>query len=121
MRKTLDFPSAVRKLRSMAKQRPPGAGASLGERAWWAYQCRGAPPYLHLEREHGFSVGQLRRLLTGERRGAEHETVVRVSRALQVPVEWLLEGRGAAPMPIGPVPPWPGHDAVVVPKKRRVR
>lgn len=103
----------------MAKQKAPGAGASLGERAWWAYQCIGAPPYSHLEQRHGFSAGQLRRLLIGERHRAEHETVLRVSRALQVPVEWLLEGRGPAPAPTGPVPPWPGHDAVVVPKKRR--
>lgn len=84
---------------------------SFADRAWHAYHClprtrRGKPPsYNSLEKAHGLSSGTLSRVMLGERAEFAMSTVEAIARALQVSLDWLMEGKGEAPKPTGPVPP----------------
>lgn len=89
-------------------------------RAWFAYHClpreeapanrRGKPPsYKKLEAELDgeLPVALLSKLFTGQRRGFGADTAVAIAKALRVPLEWLMEGRGEPPELTGRIGPMP--------------
>jgi hypothetical protein len=84
---------------------------SFADRAWHAYHClprtrRGKPPsYNSLEKNARLSSGTLSRVMLGEREEFAKSTLEALARALQVSLDWLVEGKGEAPKPSGPVPP----------------
>lgn len=87
---------------------------TLADRVWFAYHCLprdaqgDSPSYVALERPWKLPNGTFSRLVTGAREEVRGKTLGRISKALDVPVEWLLNGGDDGPVPTGIVPPRPG-------------
>lgn len=85
---------------------------SLADRAWHAYYClprtgkhRKPPSYRSLEQKYGLSNGMLGRIMAGERKHPEPETLVALSKMFSVSLDWLMTGQGQGPVSKEPVPP----------------
>jgi hypothetical protein len=78
---------------------------SIGDRAWWAYQCLprdtyGAPPATTaLEKKHGLHRGLIGKLHSGKQRTVEPEIGERLAKALGTTYDFLIRGIG----------PWPEY------------
>ena len=87
--------------------------SSIAQRAWFAWHClprtdKGQPPPIaQLERDHGLSHAQLRKLVMGLSKRPSYSTLTRAAQALECPPEWLADGEGTGPscstfVPAGP-------------------
>lgn len=92
---------------------PPG----LAVRVWGAWHAlprskNGKPPsWRKLEREHDLPDGVIGTVVSGRRRTVEANTAVRLARAFNVSLDWLLFGTGAAPTIPADCPPIPTRQA----------
>lgn len=86
---------------------------TMGQRAWWAYQCLPkdpmghAPKFRELERREELANNSLRRLIWGEAVRPGLVQLEKLARALNCDPEWLQFGRGQQPLARWPVPPRP--------------
>ena len=87
---------------------------TLPERAWFAYNCLprarngGLPPVKPLELAHGLSNRTLHKIFSGATVDPGGKTLVGVSNALEVSIDWLLKGVGKAPTLVSPMVPLDG-------------
>ena len=87
--------------------------STIGQRAWFAWHClprndKGQPPSIsQLEREHGLSHAQLRKIVMGLSSRPSYSTLTRAAQALDCAPEWLADGEGTPPVCSIFVPPGP--------------
>jgi DNA-binding Xre family transcriptional regulator len=90
----------------------------MAARVWHAYQCLprdkegNAPEKKPLEDSVVLSNGTLKKLITGLKHQPRYETMIKVAKALQCDVNWLVTGEGTAPSASRPIPEWPYHTEV---------
>jgi hypothetical protein len=90
--------------------------ASLGHRAWFAWQClprddRGRPPsWRSLEIDHDLPNATLPRIIWGRTRRPSAEILSQVAAALGTTIDWLLYERGEGPAARWPVVPRPDYE-----------
>lgn len=88
----------------------PMAEETLNDRVWYAFHClprvRGKPPAATaVETEHAISRGTLSRLFKGDKKTVDSSTLVKLSKALGVTMEWLTSGVGERPKLTGAMRP----------------
>lgn len=89
---------------------------SSAARVWHAYYSlprdeKGAPPAIRsLEVRYGIAHATLNKLLDGRAKAerTNYARLERVADALCTTPDWLLYGKGKAPLGKWPIPPWPG-------------
>lgn len=87
--------------------------STIGQRAWFAWHClprndKGQPPSIsQLERDHGLSHAQLRKLVMGLSSRPSYSTLTRAAQALDCAPEWLADSEGTPPVCSVFVPPGP--------------
>lgn len=88
---------------------------TVSDRAWLAYHSlprdsAGKPPKrVDLERAHGLPQALFSKLFRGARVSFSMKTWKAIASALQVSLDWLVNGDGEPPSPTGPVPERPGQ------------
>lgn len=87
---------------------------TLADRVWFAYHClprdsKGTPPsYVSVERPWKLPNNTLSRIISSERKDLRGKTLGLIAKALNVKLEWLMNGGEDGPLPTGIVPPRPG-------------
>jgi transcriptional regulator with XRE-family HTH domain len=87
--------------------------STIAQRAWFAWHClprteKGQPPPIaQLERDHGLSHAQLRKLVMGLSKRPSYSTLTRAAQALACAPEWLGDNEGEPPRCSVFVPPGP--------------
>lgn len=87
---------------------------SLADRVWFAYHCLprdekgNLPSYVSVERPWKLPNNTLSRVISTERKDLRGKTLDLIAKALNVSIEWLMNGGDDGPVPTGIVPPRPG-------------
>ncbi len=95
-------------LRATPGEAPSAPLETLADRAWYAYHALPRsngrlPAWSWLEAEAGLPEQLLSDVFSGGRRTLDEAKATAVAGVLGVSVEWLLQAKGAPPVPSGPV------------------